>query len=917
MALLSAFNPHDLPEATVRTVATGREGDLADILKTIRDNLGAASLQHLIVSGPRGFGKSFLMRHIQLEIPRIARDESLPLVPVLMPEEMPHVKEPETLVRELTRALTGGAGADAELTWHEDEGSAWDAAVAELITAIRDKVGETGLVVALVENFDLLLRRAFPKDLHRSRLRALLTRAGGRLMLIAASASGAFDRDYDGRLFQAFREIALTPWTIDECLDFFDRQRRDAGKAPLDELTKARAKAVATFIGGTPRLATLLGDALLGDDVLGAAQLLQKLVDELTPYYKERIEALPGRSQKLLDALLRGGEPATQSEIARRVKANSQAAIAGPFNDLVRERVVVGEKAPGSAEILYRVADRVFAHYYRRRVVDHGQSGCALEAMVDLLATFFTPEEKQAKASEFARKGLLPEARVMARLHDADRGTSKEDRQWMLHYLANDIIPNRLLALASATVADDLRMIGDLAINGEIDRAYRTINEALASATQSRERIVLLLVRSRLDAYEGIEAGLAAAAEASAISDGLRGDDDAVFAAQLGRLWSLAGAGHFAEVVETGRGLAEQAAASGRPRDHATAVRYAAYSLSQLARHDEAIVGSRLAADLAERAGDMGGRATALHHAAASLGQLDRHDEAVATARQAVALSAQAGDIFIQAAALRNAAFSLSRLGRHDEAVATARQAADLAERVRDTREQAVALRYAAFSLGELDRYDEAVATAREAADLAQRGGDREELAEALLTLASNLDGFGSHQEAIETLARSASMMPTSGRDYLSAASRVLGWRQAIALAGSTNNLEQMHTVLRTAAETLDLEGLRRLCLDTWLEAFAEDTISLLSDHSRLVSLADAIDLHFPGRFETLTGRLRDAARYHESGRDRAALARLDPDFAQALATMFPPVERAPPKPRKGRASPSRKPGRGKGRGGA
>lgn len=243
MALLSAFNPHDMSERTVRTVATGRDDALREILAAVRSNLRAPTMQHLIVSAPRGYGKSFLMRHLQLEVTRTAREEDLPLAVVLMPEEMPHVKEPETLVRELTRALTGGAASEAELTWHEDDGAAWDGAVAELRTAIRARVGPDGLVVALVENFDVLLRRAFPKEVQASRLRALLSDRGSRLMVVAASATGAFDRDYDGRLFQAFHEVALEPWSIEDCMAFFDRQRVEAGEAPLDDAARARARA--------------------------------------------------------------------------------------------------------------------------------------------------------------------------------------------------------------------------------------------------------------------------------------------------------------------------------------------------------------------------------------------------------------------------------------------------------------------------------------------------------------------------------------------------------------------------------------------------------------------------------------------------------------------------------------------------
>ena len=37
-------------------------------------------------------------------------------------------------------------------------------------------------------------------------------------MLLTASARGAIDRSYDVPLFQAFEEVALTPWIIDEVI---------------------------------------------------------------------------------------------------------------------------------------------------------------------------------------------------------------------------------------------------------------------------------------------------------------------------------------------------------------------------------------------------------------------------------------------------------------------------------------------------------------------------------------------------------------------------------------------------------------------------------------------------------------------------------------------------------------------------
>jgi hypothetical protein len=518
MAQLSAFNPHEYSPAQLNALATAREAELARALDTIRSNLSAETMQHLIISAPRGYGKSFLMRHIQVEAQRIAETEKLPLAVVLMPEEMPHVKEPETLILEITRALTGGGGETAQLRWHEDDGEAWEAAVFSLQAAITETLGKDGLLVALVENFDQLLRRAFRQDVHAQRLRNLITLPGGRLMLIAASASGAIDRDYDKALFQAFAEIALQPWSVDECMRFFARQREAVGKPPLDEAAHAQAKAVANFIGGTPRLATLLGEQLLDGDLLNAADLLCGLVDELTPYYKARIESLPGRSQLLLDALLRGGEPATQSEIATRVQANSQAAIAAPFHDLKNERAIIGLKAPDSAEVLYRVADRVFAHYYRRRIIDHGRELCPLEGLVDLLSDFYNPKEKEAKALELLRLGYVAEARVLARLHDQDLGNPKSGRRQVLNGLVTLYIPRRLKPLASSAGRQALDSIAVSVKNDDIDQAYSRVDAGLRELAALPDQVVLLLVRAVLDRFEGLGAGLSAAEKAVSIA---------------------------------------------------------------------------------------------------------------------------------------------------------------------------------------------------------------------------------------------------------------------------------------------------------------------------------------------------------------------------------------------------------------
>ena len=76
-----------------------------------------------------------------------------------------------------------------------------------------------------------------------------------------------------------------------------------------------------------------------------------------------------------------------------------------------------------------RVSDRVFAHYYRKRILCHGQEICPLEALVDLLALIYSPEEKKQHAEKFAARGLTREAKLMERLWQADQKPAQYFRE--------------------------------------------------------------------------------------------------------------------------------------------------------------------------------------------------------------------------------------------------------------------------------------------------------------------------------------------------------------------------------------------------------------------------------------------------------------------------------------------------------
>jgi hypothetical protein len=196
---------------------------------------------------------------------------------VLLPEEQHNLQRSPHMLLDTIRLKLQQAGGtedsaykDALFRWPDPARDAerWGEAEAALERALDDALpGGKGLVIVAIENFDTLLATLFKDDLAEQRLRGWLDRQKNRVMLLA-TATGGVDMDYDRPLFKAFQDIRLSPWTVRECLDYYNRLRARNGKQPLAGDEEAKARAITDFIGGTPRLAQLLAEVLETRDAL-------------------------------------------------------------------------------------------------------------------------------------------------------------------------------------------------------------------------------------------------------------------------------------------------------------------------------------------------------------------------------------------------------------------------------------------------------------------------------------------------------------------------------------------------------------------------------------------------------------------------------------------------------------------------
>lgn len=412
------FNPRAMDDETVLALSTGREEILKRLFTDIRSRLEQpAAGKHWLVTGPRGAGKSFFLRLVQVAFKEQIGSQA---TFVLLPEEHTNIFASHEFIHEVKRHLPQTPhDIGRPPSWQvADSAAAWDQALTSLLTAYTGP-----LLVIGVENFDELMEQAFDDEASSSRLRKLMENEP-RLMLVATAVEGVFDEDYEQRMFRQFQHHEMPRWDITDHRDYLTRRARRINKVPTDNQL-ARIDAYSRFTGGNARVAAVMAGAILDEqDPLGASSDLTATLDRMTDYYRALLERMPVNTRKVFDALVRGGEPASQVEVASRIGAR-QNDISRAFGWLIDWGYVIDDYEPKKKDHRYHVADRLFVQFYKMRYLQPGERP-QLAILTDLLAATIEFRQKWNFAERYHGDGLPAESQLMAELACLDCGVDAQ-----------------------------------------------------------------------------------------------------------------------------------------------------------------------------------------------------------------------------------------------------------------------------------------------------------------------------------------------------------------------------------------------------------------------------------------------------------------------------------------------------------
>ena len=317
------YRPQRTSAEDLEAILVAREPLLQEMLGRLAQWEPGKSRQHHLLVGPRGIGKTHVLRLLEHRVSQQLAGKWLPLC---LPEEQYRVSSVADLLLLVIEHLierTGDGALEAVRRALRFDGD--NARVTDLsLDALRgfSSQRQQGLLL-MVENVNRLLETQMRggSEVHLLR-KVLIDEEWLTLVCTSPTYLNAVTKPEEP-LFEFFQVHFLEELTPDEQEQLLRRRADlDENAAFADYLGKyrSRLRALYHFSGGNPRLSLMLYD-LVAHQALSDVRLeLDMLLDKLTPFYQARMKDLAPQEAKLLETMALLPEGCGPTELAREAR---------------------------------------------------------------------------------------------------------------------------------------------------------------------------------------------------------------------------------------------------------------------------------------------------------------------------------------------------------------------------------------------------------------------------------------------------------------------------------------------------------------------------------------------------------------------------------------------------------------------
>jgi tetratricopeptide (TPR) repeat protein len=321
---ISRFTPSLMAPETLEAIFVQRHTLAERLVELIRVSALTDNKHFQLLIGPRGIGKTHL---VSLIYHRVAKMEDLQdkLLIAWLREEEWGIASFLDLLRGIFRAIAKEYPEVYQAQLHDDVEKLYDLSLeqAEFKAAelLRDFVGKRVLLL-IVENLEGVFSDL--GDFGQKQLRAYIQNYS--FLTILATSQSLFEgvKLYDNPFYGSFYPHRLNEFNVDDAVALLNHIANLEGNSDLASFIQSptgrdRIKVVHYLSGGSPRVYIVFSAFLMTPESLDKlVEPFMAMLDDLTPYYQDRMKYISPQQRKIVDFLCDRGGAAPVKQIAKR-----------------------------------------------------------------------------------------------------------------------------------------------------------------------------------------------------------------------------------------------------------------------------------------------------------------------------------------------------------------------------------------------------------------------------------------------------------------------------------------------------------------------------------------------------------------------------------------------------------------------
>ena len=381
------FSPNQTAPELLEAIFVGREPLLQNVLGKIEDSANSGATHHVLIYGPRGIGKSHftsLLHH------RLVTNENLNKAVHIawLNEDETTTSMVQLLVR-IYRSLCKWYPEEYSAQWLDELLDQSTDEIASILTRRFIARFENRKLVILVENLNLLFGNLGKDGQHE--LRTLLQENPFANLVATSQQLFKAVTDRSEPFFGFFQQIPLKPLSLPDAQQLLVKIASAKGQGDLVDFLntpdgRGRVRAVHDLAGGNHRVYIVLSGFVTRESLDQLVAPFQKMADDLTPYYQERLRGISPLQRQIVELLCREHGTVNPKEIARRLLLD-QRSIGKQVRILEEIGYLTSTKR--GRETFYELSEPLM------RLAYEVKEQSLLEMLIEFLRIWYRPDEIQ------------------------------------------------------------------------------------------------------------------------------------------------------------------------------------------------------------------------------------------------------------------------------------------------------------------------------------------------------------------------------------------------------------------------------------------------------------------------------------------------------------------------------------------